>query len=62
MIAEEVSRLSTKNGDEDPSSMVTLAADLLESLVEAQEFPEFLTIPAYQKLLSLEGGAEPSVA
>ncbi len=62
VIAEEVSRLSTKNGDEDPSSMVTLAADLLESLVEAQEFPEFLTIPAYQKLLSLEGGAEPSVA
>ena len=27
-----------------------------KEMIEAQEFPEFLTIPAYRELLSLEEG------
>jgi malate synthase len=47
MIAEEVSRLAARS-----------KADLLVSLVEAQAFPAFLTIPAYRELLDLEEGTK----
>jgi malate synthase len=56
LIAEEVSRLSARAKADGSSSRVELAGELLESMVEAQEFPEFLTIPAYRELLSLEEG------
>jgi malate synthase len=54
LIAEEVSRLKARA--DASSSRMELAAGLLESMIEAQEFPEFLTIPAYRELLSLEEG------
>jgi len=54
LIAEEVSRL--KGRADGSSSRMELAGELLGSMVEAQEFPEFLTIPAYRELVSLEEG------
>jgi malate synthase len=56
MIAEEVSRLSAKAKADGSPSRVELAGELLGSLVEAQTFPPFLTIPAYRELLDLEEG------
>ncbi|MDA4114574.1 MAG: malate synthase A, partial [Thaumarchaeota archaeon] len=59
MIAEEVSRLAAKAKTDGSPSRVELAGELLLSLVEAQAFPPFLTIPAYRELLDLEEGTNP---
>ncbi|MGA2665813.1 MAG: malate synthase A [Nitrososphaerales archaeon] len=63
MMAEEVARL-TKGPEASPAApsppssapRIALAAKLLERLVAAPEFVEFLTLPAYQELLDLERG------
>jgi malate synthase len=60
MIGEEVSRLS-KTARGGTRSLIPLAGRIIESTVEAREFPEFLTLRAYGKLLELEMGARPSV-
>jgi malate synthase len=47
ILGEERSRLEREGGD--PDRLAT-AAQLLDSMFSAQEFPEFLTLAAYQKL------------
>ncbi|MGA2199423.1 MAG: malate synthase A [Nitrososphaerales archaeon] len=62
MIAEEASRLSAMGDGLGPSTRIALAARLLGSLVGANVFPDFLTIPAYRELLELEEAEQHSVA
>ena len=47
LLGEEVARLETAAAGE---SRLADAAGLLEALVAAEEFPEFLTLGAYEKL------------
>jgi hypothetical protein len=47
LLREEVERLK---GTAPGENRLGDAADLLESLVAAREFPEFLTLGAYEKL------------
>ena len=47
LLGEEVARLETAAAGE---SRPADAAGLLEALVAAEEFPEFLTLGAYEKL------------
>ena len=47
MLREEIGRLESAAPGE---NRLAEAAELLESLVAAQEFPEFLTLGAYEKL------------
>jgi len=54
LIAEEVSRLSTPAKGEKGAERVALAGSLFERMVGAEQFPEFLTLPAYEELLALE--------
>jgi malate synthase len=54
LIAEEVARLSAQAKGEKGPARVALAGSLFEKMVEAVEFPEFLTLPAYEELLALE--------
>ena len=52
---ETVERLARElHEGEKRSSRLEIARELFESMVLAEEFPEFLTIPAYEKLLILE--------
>jgi malate synthase len=54
VIVEEAARLADEAGG--PSPSIERATKLLTSLVESEEFPEFLTLPAYRELLELEDG------
>jgi malate synthase len=47
ILEEERTRLEAEGGD---SERLTAAADLLDVMFSATEFPEFLTLAAYQKL------------
>jgi malate synthase len=47
MLREEIQRLESEGGD---NERLASAAELLESLFSAKEFPEFLTLVAYQRL------------
>jgi malate synthase len=47
MLKDEVGRLESAAPDE---NRLAEAAELLEGLVSAREFPEFLTLGAYEKL------------
>jgi len=52
---ETVERLARElHEGEKRSIRLEIARELFESMVLAEEFPEFLTIPAYEKLLILE--------
>jgi malate synthase len=55
LIAEEVSRLSARASGEDEKIRISRAGELFESMVAAEVFPEFLTIPAYKLLIEMEG-------
>ena len=57
MIAEEVSRLSAHAAAEADRKRIARAGELFESMVAAEVFPEFLTIPAYKELIESEGFA-----
>jgi malate synthase len=54
LIAEEVARLSALSKGEKGPERVALAGSLFEKMVGAVEFPEFLTLLAYEELLALE--------
>jgi malate synthase len=54
LIAEEVARLSKLVKGEKGPERVALAGSLFEKMVSAPQFPEFLTLPAYEELLVLE--------
>jgi malate synthase len=56
--AAEVERLSLQAATEEDRSRVAKAGELFWSMVEAKEFPEFLTIPAYKALIEMEGDKE----
>jgi malate synthase len=62
MIAEEVARLSSKPPGEVSAPKIEAAGKLLLSLVGASSFTEFLTTPAYEELLELEGAAQSPAA
>jgi malate synthase len=47
ILQEEQDRLAGEAGDQ---RRLTMAAELLDSMFSAKEFPEFLTLAAYQKL------------
>ncbi len=51
MIAEEVSKLSSRAAADEHKKRIARAGELFESMVSAQEFPEFLTLPAYAVLI-----------
>jgi malate synthase len=55
LIAEEVSRLSARASGEEEKIRISRAGELFESMVAAEVFPEFLTIPAYKLLIEMEG-------
>jgi malate synthase len=55
LISEEVARLSSQAAGEEEKIRISRAGELFESMVTAQTFPEFLTIPAYKVLLEMEG-------
>lgn len=55
IIDEELSKLRTQLGTERfDSGNFGLASSLFEDLVAAEDFPEFLTLDAYEELLALE--------
>jgi malate synthase len=54
MIAEEVKRLSAQSKAPDGPARIALAGKLFEKMVGSEEFPEFLTLPAYEELLAME--------
>ncbi|MGH7510147.1 MAG: malate synthase A [Gemmatimonadales bacterium] len=47
MLSEEMAKLNAVGGD---NARLASAGELLDGLVSAEEFPEFLTLTAYQKL------------
>jgi len=47
MLAEERQKLTAEGAD---SSRLEMAAELLDGLISAKDFPEFLTLAAYEKL------------
>jgi malate synthase len=55
LISEEVSRLSAGASGEEAKARTAIAGSLFESMVTAEVFPEFLTIPAYEALIEMEG-------
>ena len=48
MLREEMDKLVAEGGDPD---RLASAGELLDGLVAAEEFPEFLTLTAYQRLV-----------
>jgi len=55
MVSEEVARLSARVAAEADKKRISRAGVLFESMVTAEVFPEFLTIPAYKELVEEEG-------
>jgi malate synthase len=56
MIAEELQKLRTSAGEEAyAKGRFEDAASLFRDLIDARRFPEFLTLPAYEKVVA-EGG------
>jgi malate synthase len=54
LISAQVTSLS-KTRSQAESGKIILAGKLFADMVTAEEFPEFITIPAYEELLALEG-------
>ncbi len=54
LISEEVARLSANAKDPRGAERVKLAGELFQKMVSAEQFPEFLTLAAYDELLDLE--------
>ena len=54
LIDDEVKRLSERSKATDGPARIALAGKLFKSMVAAEEFPEFLTLPAYEELLATE--------
>ncbi|MDA4129121.1 MAG: malate synthase A [Thaumarchaeota archaeon] len=54
MIFAEVSSLSQKTKDPRGRARVSLAGEIFERITRESEFPEFLTLAAYDELLALE--------
>jgi malate synthase len=51
ILAEEIAKIRTELGDEPfAQSRFPAAAELFESLILADELPEWLTVPAYEQL------------
>lgn len=57
ILEEEMTTIRAEaNGDASAAARNQLAGELFERMVEATEFEEFLTLPAYQHLLSSKAG------
>ncbi|HLQ07375.1 MAG TPA: malate synthase A [Nitrososphaerales archaeon] len=55
LISDQVAALSNTRRQTDVGK-VHLAGKLFAQMATAEEFPEFITIPAYEELLAMEGG------
>jgi len=54
---EELEKIKRQiGGERGPSRQFELARELFSRIVSAKDFPEFLTLPAYEELLRLEKG------
>ena len=60
MIREEVVRLSSQAAGEEHKLRISRAGELFETMVAAESFPEFLTIPAYKVLIEMEKQGDPA--
>ena len=58
LISAEVLRLSEQSSDAEGTARFSLAGRLFERMAAGREFTEFLTLPAYEELVALEGGAQ----
>ena len=56
---EELERIKGQIGGESQSRQFELSRELFSRMVSAKDFPEFLTLPAYEELLRLEKTAYP---
>jgi malate synthase len=55
IMQEELEKIKRQIGGESvPPRQFDLARELFSRMVSAKDFPEFLTLPAYEELLKLE--------